>query len=108
MRYALETGRIAAEVVHRALAANDPTALQQYPRRLHDEYGQYFKVARLFARVAGRPKVMQGVTRLGMRNRTLMDWTLRIMSNEMDEGHLGPAELAYRTAARIAVLAPNA
>ena len=49
--YAYETARMAADVIHEALADGDATALQRYPKLLDDEYGQYFKVARLFARV---------------------------------------------------------
>lgn len=106
--YAYETGRMAADVLHEALATNDASALQQYSRRLDDAFGQYFKVGRLFARVIGRPTVMRELTRIGMHNRTLMDWVLRIMSNELRDDETGPAELAYRAASAIARLAPNA
>ena len=37
----------------RRSTTGDPTALQRYPAMLDDEYGQYFKVARLFAKVIG-------------------------------------------------------
>ena len=106
--YAYETARIAAQVLHEALASNDPSALQQYPRRIDDEYGEYFKVARLFARVIGRPALMRELTRVGMHNRTLMEWMLRIMANLLRDDETGPAELAYRAAAKIVKLAPNA
>lgn len=106
--YALETGRIAADVLHEAIAGNDASALQQYSKRLDDEYGQYFKVARLFARVVGRPLVMRELTRVGMHNRTLMEWVLRIMSNQLRPDETGPAEFAYRAASQIAKMAPNA
>ena len=79
--YAYETGRLAADVIHEALTDADPTALQRYPKLLEDEYGQYFKVARLFARVIGRPALMRELTRTGMHSRTLMEWVLRIMAN---------------------------
>ena len=106
--YAYETGRIAADVLHEALATNDASALQQYSRRLDDAYGQYFKVGRLFARVVGRPTVMRELTRIGMHNRTLMEWVLRIMSNELRPGESGPPEIAYGVASAIARMAPNA
>ena len=106
--YAYETGRIAADVLHEALATNDASALQQYSRRLDEAYGQYFKVGRLFARVVGRPAVMRELTRLGIHNRTLMEWVLRIMSNELRADETGPAEIAYRAASAIARMAPNA
>jgi len=105
--YAYETGRMAAQVLHEALDANDPSALQRYPRMLDDEYGEYFKVARLFASVIGRPAMMRELTRVGMHSRTLMEWVLRIMSNTLRPDELGPAEAAYRAAARLVKLAPN-
>ncbi|MBU6315678.1 MAG: geranylgeranyl reductase family protein [Acidobacteria bacterium] len=106
--YAYETARMAAQVLHEALAANDPAALQQYPRLLDAEYGDYFKVARLFARVIGRPALMRELTRVGMHSRTLMEWVLRIMANLLRDDELGPAEAAYKAAAKIVKLAPNA
>ena len=106
--YAYETGRIAAEVLADALVSGDASRLQHYSKRIDAEYGQYFKVARLFARVIGRPTIMRELSRVGMHNRTLMEWVLRIMSNQLRDDESGPAELAYRTAATIAKIAPNA
>jgi geranylgeranyl reductase family protein len=104
--YAYETGRIAAEVLHDALASGDSLALANYERRLQSEYGLYFKVARLFAKVIGRPALMRELTRVGMRSRTLMEWVLRIMANILRPDELGPAEAAYKAAAAIVRLAP--
>ena len=106
--YAYETARMAAAVLHDAIEAGDPTALQRYPSMLDDEYGEYFKVARLFARVIGRPALMRELTRAGMHSRTLMEWVLRIMANLLRPDELGPAELAYKAAANLVKLAPNA
>ncbi len=106
--YAYETARIAADVLHDALVANDPTALQSYERILSDAYGQYFKVARLFARVIGRPALMRELSRAGMQSRTLMEWVLRIMANLLRPDELGPAELAYKAAAQLVRVAPRA
>ena len=106
--YAYETARIAADVVHEALVDGDAAALQRYPKALDDAYGQYFKVARLFARVIGRPVLMRELTRVGMHSRTLMEWVLRIMANLLRPDELGPAEAAYRAAAAIVRLAPDA
>jgi geranylgeranyl reductase family protein len=106
--YAYETARMAAAVLHEALDAGDPTALQRYPSLLEEEYGEYFKVARLFARVIGRPALMRELTRAGMHSRTLMEWVLRIMANLLRPDELGPAEMAYKAAAKLVRLAPNA
>lgn len=106
--YAYETARLAADVIHEALVDGDPTALQRYPRLLDDTYGQYFKVARLFARVIGRPALMKELTRVGMHSRPLMEWVLRIMANLLRPDEIGPAEAAYRAAAALVRLAPDA
>jgi len=106
--YAYETGRMAAQVLHDALAANDPTALQQYPRLLDEAFGEYFKVARLFARAVGRPGVMRELARAGIGNRSLMEWSFRIMANMLRPDELGPAEAAFKLASTLVKLAPNA
>jgi geranylgeranyl reductase family protein len=106
--YAYETAHMAARVLHEAIDRGDPTSLQRYPTMLDDEYGEYFKVARLFARVIGRPALMRELTRAGMHSRTLMEWVLRIMANLLRPDELGPAEAAYKAAAKLVKLAPNA
>jgi geranylgeranyl reductase family protein len=97
--YAYETGRMAAE----AIVAGDVAA---YEARLQAEYGLYFKVARAFVRVIGRPALMKALVDTGMRSRTLMEWVLRIMANLLRPDELGPAEAAYKALAAIARLAP--
>ncbi len=79
--YAYETGRLAADVLDEALRTGSSTALQRYPETLEREYGLYFKVARLFVKLIGRPALMRELTRTGMHSRTLMEWVLRIMAN---------------------------
>ncbi|MCE2763265.1 MAG: geranylgeranyl reductase family protein [Ilumatobacteraceae bacterium] len=106
--YAYETARIAAGVLADAIMNNDPAALQRYQSLLDDEYGQYFKVARLFARIIGRPVIMRELSRVGIQSRTLMEWVLRIMANLLRPDEIGPAEAAYKAAAAIVRLAPNA
>jgi geranylgeranyl reductase family protein len=105
--YAYETGRMAADVLHEALVTGDGLVLQEYSRRLEEVYGLYFKVARLFAHVIGRPALMRELTRVGMRSRTLMDWVLRIMANLLRPDELGPAEAAYKAAALLVRAVPG-
>jgi geranylgeranyl reductase family protein len=106
--YAYETSRIAAALLAEAVATNDARVLERYPAMLDDEYGQYFKVARLFAKVIGRPVLMRELSRVGIHSRTLMEWVLRIMANLLRPDEIGPAEAAYKAAAAIVRLAPNA
>jgi geranylgeranyl reductase family protein len=104
---AYETGRYAAEALDEALRTGDGLALQGYPRRLQEEYGLYFKVARTFVRAIGNPAVMRELTRIGFQSRTLMEWVLRIMANLLRPDELGPAEAAYKVVERIVAVAPE-
>ncbi|HEX2064319.1 MAG TPA: geranylgeranyl reductase family protein [Acidimicrobiales bacterium] len=104
--YAYETGRMAADAVSMALATGDPGALAEYDRRLREEYALYYKVARAFVKIIGRPQLMRALVGTGMRSRTLMEWVLRIMANLLRPDEVGPAEAAYRAVAAIARLAP--
>ena len=105
--YAYETARMAAEVIGEALSTGNAAALQRYQQLVDEEYGQYFKVARLFARIIGRPALMRELSRVGMQSRTLMEWVLRIMANLLRPDELGPAEVAYAMVERIVALAPE-
>ena len=105
--YAYETGRLAAELVAEAVHSDDGRLLQQYLTRLDEEYGLYFKVARLFAKVIGNPALTRELTRVGMRSQSLMEWALRIMANLLRPDEVGPAEAAYAAIARIVRLVPD-
>lgn len=106
--YAYETAHMAADVLHEALVSGDAMALKRYEQLIEDEYGQYFKVARLFARIIGQPLLMRELSRVGIHSRTLMEWVLRIMANLLRPDETGPAEAAYKAAAKIVRLFPNA
>ena len=105
--YAYETGRMAADLLDESLVTGDARALQTYPQLLDDEYGLYFRVARAFTKIIGRPALMRELTRVGMHSQSLMEWVLRIMANLLREDELGPAEAAYRSVARIARMVPE-
>jgi len=104
--YAYETGRMAAEAVTLALDADDGLALSTYDERLVAEYGLYFKVARAFVRIIGRPELMRALVGTGMHSRTLMEWVLRIMANLLRPDEVGPAEAAYKAVAALARVTP--
>lgn len=105
--YAYESGRYAADAVHQALASGDGMALRTYERRLKSEYDLYYRVARAFVRVIGRPELMKKLVSTGMRSRSLMEWVLRIMANLLRPDELGPAEAAYRALAALSRLVPE-
>jgi geranylgeranyl reductase family protein len=93
--YAYETGRIAAQLAGEMVAGN-PDALGEYPRHLEREYGLYYRTARVFVKMIGRPAVMRTLAHTGLRNRPLMEWTLKVMSNLLDEDEKGIGEQVFR------------
>ncbi len=106
--YAYETGRMAAGAIHQALVSGDGMALQTFESDLWATYGLYYKTARAFVKIIGKPELMKALVSTGMRSRTLMEWILRIMSNLLRPDELGPAEAAYRAVAAIARVVPDA
>jgi geranylgeranyl reductase family protein len=105
---AMETGRMAADVVHEAITEGGPSALQRYPRLLDEAYAEHDKLGRLFARLAGRPSAMRQVSHAMARSRTLADLVLRITSGSLRHAHLGAPEAIDRLARTAAKLAPDA
>ncbi len=99
--YAYETGKMAADLVAEAIATGDGGVIRRYPELLEENYGAYFRVARIFARLIGKPALLRQLTRIGMQSRPAMEWALRIMANLMDPDDPGPAEHIYKAAARV-------
>lgn len=94
--YGYETGRLAAEVIEEALSSNNPAALTLYEEGLRTRYDLYFRVARAFVGAISHPEVMRTCVATGMRSRTIMEWTVRIMANMLRPDEVGPAEAAYK------------
>ncbi len=86
--YAMETGRLAAEVAAQALArpagAARERALAAYPAALAARYGGYYTLGRLFVSLIGHPQVMQVATRHGLPRPLLMKFTLKLLANLTD------------------------
>jgi geranylgeranyl reductase family protein len=106
--YAYETGRMAADATHLALSSGDGLALRSYEQALTERYSLYYRVARAFVHVIGRPELMRVLVGTGMRSRTLMEWVLRIMANLLRPDEIGVAEAAYRAVAALARVVPEA
>jgi geranylgeranyl reductase family protein len=83
--YAMESGRLAAEVVAQALA--EPAGVRRervlggYPKILNDTYGGYYTIGRVFVKAIGHPSVMKLCTRHGMPHPTLMKFCLKLLAN---------------------------
>lgn len=105
--YAYETGRMAAGHIAEALATDDLTILQRYPRQLEDEYGAYHRVARAFVIAIGNPHLMRTVTRIGIRSKPLMEWVLKVMANLLEPEEVGIEERVYRAIERVVAVGPD-
>lgn len=104
--YAYETGRLAAHYVSQAIGADDFSLLHRYTQHLEDEFGLYYKMARIFVKAIGRPAVMRTLAHTGLRNRPLMEWTLKVMSNLLDEDEKQFGERAYDALAAMVRVLP--
>jgi len=105
--YAYETGRIAADHIEQALGTGDFGLLRRYPQHLEDEYGLYYKMARIFVKLIGNPTVMRTLAHTGLRNRSLMEWTLKVMANLLDEDDKHMGERTYDALAAIVRTLPT-
>jgi geranylgeranyl reductase family protein len=83
--YAMESARLAAEIVVQALAEpagpRRERVLQGYPVALEEEYGGYYTIGRLFVKAIGHPSVMKLCTRHGLPHPTLMRFCLKLLAN---------------------------
>ncbi|HVW81989.1 MAG TPA: geranylgeranyl reductase family protein [Mycobacteriales bacterium] len=86
--YAMESGRLAAEVVAMALAEppgpRRERILEGYPKALDATYGGYYTLGRYFVRAIGHPSVMKLCTRHGLPHPTLMKFCLKLLANLTD------------------------
>ncbi|MDO5726500.1 MAG: geranylgeranyl reductase family protein [Bowdeniella nasicola] len=83
--YALKAGRIAAEVIHLALARTSAygteKTLRTYPREMATAHGGYFALGRSFVKLIEHPEIMRICTRYGLTRPTLMRFVHKLLSD---------------------------
>ena len=89
--YAMETGELAAEVLHEALVGGRTAIAAMYPRMLRERYEPYFRIGRRWARLIGRPAFMNRATRYMLPRPLVMGFALRLMGN-LSDGRDGDAQ----------------
>jgi geranylgeranyl reductase family protein len=82
--YAMESGELAAELVHEALVRDRPGVAHLYPALLRERYARYFHIGTGFVRAIGHPSVMRTLTDYGLPQAWLMRFALRVMGNLTD------------------------
>jgi geranylgeranyl reductase family protein len=104
--YALESGHLAAEVAVQALARPEGPAREQvlhgYAAALDAEYGGYFTLGRVFAKMIGNPTFMKQATKYGLPRTSLMRFTLKLMANLRDPHDGDVSDRVINTLAKIA------
>ncbi|GAB3588198.1 geranylgeranyl reductase family protein [Calidifontibacter terrae] len=93
--YAMESGRLAAEVIAQAFARDDDAGrervLETYPAVMKDALGGYFTMGRWFAKMIGNPEVMRLAVKYGLPRQTMMRFLLKVMAN-LGDTHGGRAD----------------
>lgn len=86
--YAMESGRVAAEVIAEAAKAQNEFArekmLHQYPALMKERLGGYYTLGRVFVKLIGNPEVMKIATKYGLGYDRLMKFTLKLLANLTD------------------------
>lgn len=101
--YAMEAGRVAAEVVDQAVTARRTDVLDRYDEELRQRrWGGYYTLGRLFTHVVGNPTMMRICTEYGMPYRPLMELVLKLMAHLTDEHPSDGKDLVLNTLQRLA------
>jgi flavin-dependent dehydrogenase len=82
--YAMETGQMAAELVHEALATGKPGLAHVYPTLVRERYGKYYFMGNTFVKLIGDPRVMRFLTDHGLHREWIMRFAMRILANLSD------------------------
>ena len=87
--YAMESARIAAEIVVQAMArAEGPArerALEGYPNAMRQALGSYYRLGNIFSKLIGNPTIMRTATKYGLPRKTLMKLVLKLLAGLYDE-----------------------
>ncbi len=103
--YAMEAGRLAAEVADRAIAQRSTAVLDAYDRELRRRWGGYYTLGKVFAEVVGNPTVMRICTEYGMPIRPLMELVFKLMAHLTDEDASDAKDLTINWLQRLAPVA---
>lgn len=83
--YAMESARLASEVVVQAQARGTEDARQHalsaYPDVMKDALGGYYRLGKYFTHIIGQPEIMRLLTKHGLSHPRLMRFTLKLMAN---------------------------
>lgn len=101
---ALATGRLAAEVIGRALTAGDGLELRRYETELAARWQRYHHLGRITTRALGRPGLMRSLTQLAIRSPKMGNLAMRVSTDLLRDDRPGSPERVYRAASAVARL----
>jgi len=103
--YALQAGRLAADVIAQAAARSTDAArertLATYADRMRRDLGGYFTLGRYFVRLIERPDIMRLCTKYGLPRPMLMKIVLKLLSDCYDTTGGDPTDRVLSTLTRI-------
>jgi menaquinone-9 beta-reductase len=99
---AVESGVLAAEAAIEALGSRGPSDFSSYEQKLDELWGAYYRLARTFVRLIGRPRIMRSLTTVGMRVPPIMEFAFKMLANLYHERGGGPGDAIVRGMLRLA------
>ena len=103
--YAMEAGRLAADVIDRAFVTRRTATLDLYDRELRDRIGGYYTLGKLFSHIVGSPTMMHVCTEYGMPYRPLMELVLKLMAHLTDREPSDAKDVIINSLQRLAPVA---
>lgn len=79
--YALETGRLGADVISYVLSNPSTDLTRLYQARLQASYGNYYAIAKKFVKLISEPKIMAPAIWMATRDERLMTPLVTVMAN---------------------------
>jgi geranylgeranyl reductase family protein len=99
---AVESGVLAADAAIAALGSRGPSDFSSYERALDELWGPYYRLARTFVRLIGKPRIMRTLTTIGMRVPPIMEFAFKLLANLYHERGGGTGDAIVRAMLRLA------
>ncbi len=103
--YALETGRLGADVISYVLSHPNTDLSRLYNSKLHGAYGNYYALAKRFVKLISEPKIMAPAIWMATRNERLMTPLVTVMANLFSIQDPQVGDKLYKYVERLASLA---
>lgn len=107
--YAMQAGRIAADVAAQALSRSTPQlrerTLLTYPKLMAEDIGGYFALGRVFTKLIEKPEFMRIAVNYGLPRPLLMRFVMKLLSDSYDTRG---GDMVDRTITALSKIVPSA